>query len=248
MWMIAPAISLSAWTIEDDLAYQRESRGFKWEPGSPSYDYATFSVHARRHVSFHLARFFLPLFLIVAIVFGQFWIDPVDLNSQITLGVTCLLAVVAQQLAEGIEPAGCRVPHLCRPCVRDYTSPSRSRPLNPYTPMAWSDEASGTWLSRLIGHRAWPFPLAVSVGVICSGDRVVFARLDLAHGSHFRSSAAAARAERTVAADDLMLFAAADAMVMRAAPLKPISRRNQVPIAWPWPASYLKRKKQRGGD
>jgi len=71
------------------------------EPGHPKYDYATFAVHARRHVSFHVARFFLPLLLIVVIAFGQFWIDPEDLNSQLTVGITCLLAVIALQFAEG---------------------------------------------------------------------------------------------------------------------------------------------------
>ena len=91
---------LSAWKIEDDLSYERDIRAFRWEPGSPNYDYATFFVHARRHVSFHIARYFLPLFVLVASAFGVFWIDPEDLNTQVTIGVTCLLAVIAQQIVE----------------------------------------------------------------------------------------------------------------------------------------------------
>jgi hypothetical protein len=92
---------VSGWKIKEGPSFVRESRAFKWEPGAPAYDYATFSLVVRRHVSFHLTRYFLPLLVIVAIAFAVFWIDPEDLNSQIAIGVTCVLAAIALQFAEG---------------------------------------------------------------------------------------------------------------------------------------------------
>ena len=58
------------------------------EEGAPAYDYATFSVDVTRHVSFHLGKFFLPLLVIVFISFSVFWIDPEDLGSSMSVGVT----------------------------------------------------------------------------------------------------------------------------------------------------------------
>ena len=42
----------------------------------------------------------LPLLVIVAVAFTVFWIDPEDLSSKASIGVTCLLAAIAFQLAE----------------------------------------------------------------------------------------------------------------------------------------------------
>jgi hypothetical protein len=94
---------LAAWMITPTVHYARVTRAFRWDPGSPDYDYATFSVTARRHVSYHLGRYFLPLLLIVIVAFGVFWINPEDLASEMQVAVTCLLAAVALQLAEGSE-------------------------------------------------------------------------------------------------------------------------------------------------
>jgi hypothetical protein len=94
---------LAAWMVGPALQYARTSRAFRWDPGAPDYDYATFSVTVRRHVSYHIGRYFLPLLLIVIVSFGVFWIDPEDLASEMQVAVTCLLAAVALQLAEGSE-------------------------------------------------------------------------------------------------------------------------------------------------
>jgi hypothetical protein len=80
--------------------YEHHSRIFVEDGASPRYDYATFAVPVRRHITFHLTRFFLPLFIIVAVAFAVFWIDPEDLNSKSAIGVTCLLAAIAFQFAE----------------------------------------------------------------------------------------------------------------------------------------------------
>lgn len=96
---------LSQWEVGDTLAYSRQSRVFKWEQGvwgtaTPIYDYATFGLVVRRHTTFHLAKFFLPLLVIVFVSMGVFWVDPDDLESQVAIGITCLLAVIAFQLTQ----------------------------------------------------------------------------------------------------------------------------------------------------
>jgi hypothetical protein len=91
---------LSNWKIEGPVGYAHHSRIFVEEGTAPSYDYAKFGIPVRRHITFHLTWFFLPLFVIVAVAFTVFWIDPEDLNSKSAIGVTCLLAAIAFQFAE----------------------------------------------------------------------------------------------------------------------------------------------------
>jgi hypothetical protein len=92
--------TLSGWRLDSELSFARESRLFRWERGEPAYDYATFRFEVRRHLAFHLIKYFLPLLLIVALAFSVFWIDSDDLGAALTIGVTCLLAVIALQFAE----------------------------------------------------------------------------------------------------------------------------------------------------
>jgi hypothetical protein len=91
---------VSAWNVHSAVGYGRDTRRFTGEEGSPPYDYATFSVPVERRVAFHLTKFFLPLFIIVIVSFAVFWIEPDDLNTQVSIGVTCLLAAIAFQFAE----------------------------------------------------------------------------------------------------------------------------------------------------
>lgn len=91
---------LSSWKLDGAMAYQHAQRIYKGEVGAPKYDYATFTVPVRRHVSFHLTKFFLPLSVIVVVAFSVFWMPPDDLNSRASVGVTCLLAAIALQFAE----------------------------------------------------------------------------------------------------------------------------------------------------
>lgn len=92
---------LTAWRPGNTLEFAHAQRAFEHENGRPNYDYASFTLGVRRHVTFHLIKFFLPLFVIVAIAFSAFWIDPEDLNSRVNVGVTCMLAAIAFQFAEG---------------------------------------------------------------------------------------------------------------------------------------------------
>lgn len=91
---------LSTWKTTGPLDYSRQVRVFHEEGAAPQYDYATFSVPVRRHVTFHLTKFFLPLLVITVVAFTLFWIHPEDLNSKAAIGVTSLLAAIAFQLAE----------------------------------------------------------------------------------------------------------------------------------------------------
>jgi hypothetical protein len=91
---------VSGWKISEEIGYSRETRRFTGEEGSPPYDYATFSVPVERRFAFHITKYFLPLFVIVLVGFCVFWIDPQDLNTQVSIGVTCLLAAIAFQFAE----------------------------------------------------------------------------------------------------------------------------------------------------
>jgi hypothetical protein len=93
--------SISGWKLVGDPSFSRETRTFKWESGAPAYDYAHFAVRVRRHVTFHLTRYLLPLLIIVAVAFGVFWVHPDDLSSSLSVGVTCMLAAIALQFAEG---------------------------------------------------------------------------------------------------------------------------------------------------
>lgn len=91
---------LSNWKVTSELRYERESRTVQEAEGAAAYDYASFSLPVRRHITFHLTRFFLPLLIIVVLAFSVFWIDPADLSSKVSVGVTCFLSAIALQFAE----------------------------------------------------------------------------------------------------------------------------------------------------
>jgi hypothetical protein len=91
---------LANWKIHSEPNFERGPRTFRWERGAPTYDYGTFSFEVRRHVTFHLFKYFLPLLVIVALAFSVFWIDADDLGAPATIGITCLLAAIAFQFAE----------------------------------------------------------------------------------------------------------------------------------------------------
>ncbi len=92
---------LSNWKVTANLDYLHDKRTVQEAVGATPYDYATFSLAVRRHITFHLTRFFLPLLIIVVLAFSVFWIDPADLSSKVSIGVTCLLSAIALQFAEG---------------------------------------------------------------------------------------------------------------------------------------------------
>lgn len=95
------AKQLSNWKVLSSPSYVRDKHSVQEAVGNTPYDYATFSLTVRRHITFHLTRFFLPLLIIMVLAFSVFWIDPTDLGSKVSIGVTCLLSAIALQFAEG---------------------------------------------------------------------------------------------------------------------------------------------------
>jgi len=91
---------LTSWKVEGGLTYSRFEKVLPEATGAAPYEYARFSLPVRRHITFHLTKFFLPLLVIVAVAFGLFWIDPTDISTRVSIGVTCLLAAIAFQLAD----------------------------------------------------------------------------------------------------------------------------------------------------
>jgi len=91
---------LTTWSISGKTGWALDKHSFSPRPGAPTYPHAVITVPVRRQVGFYLTRFFLPLFLIVAVAMTVFWIHPEDLGSQVGIGVTCLLAVIAFQFAQ----------------------------------------------------------------------------------------------------------------------------------------------------
>jgi hypothetical protein len=91
---------LVAWKVDATPSWRLGQHAFSPRPGAPAYPLATVVISVRRQIGFYLTRFFLPLFLIVAVAMTVFWIHPEDLSSQVGIGVTCLLAVIAFQFAQ----------------------------------------------------------------------------------------------------------------------------------------------------
>lgn len=91
---------LVAWSVVRGPSFALSERVFSPRPGAPTYPRAVVSIRARRLVGFYLTRFFLPLLLILGVAMSVFWIHPEDLGSQVGIGVTCLLAVIAFQFAQ----------------------------------------------------------------------------------------------------------------------------------------------------
>lgn len=91
---------LLSWKLSSDLTYRRAREDFRWEQGRPTYTLAKFALTVRRHVTFHIVKYLLPLLVILAVSFSVFWIDPADLSSEVGIGVTCLLSAIALQYVE----------------------------------------------------------------------------------------------------------------------------------------------------
>jgi hypothetical protein len=91
---------LTAWSVVAPPRFALTAHPFSHDAGAPKYVHATIDIPVHRQVGYYLTRYFLPLFLIVAVALTVFWIHPEDLGSQVGIGVTCLLAVIAFQFAQ----------------------------------------------------------------------------------------------------------------------------------------------------
>jgi len=91
---------LSAWRYLGYPKLEVKRSSFSAVPGKPGPRLLIVSIPVGRLWQFYLSRYFLPLFLIVALAYGLFWIKPEDLGSAASVGITCMLAIIAFQLTQ----------------------------------------------------------------------------------------------------------------------------------------------------
>ncbi len=92
---LAEQLSVADWTIEGwkaeaadiDLIRGEDTKGF------------VFSFEAKRISSHYLIKYIIPLFLIVAMSWVVFWIDPSESGSQLSVAVTSVLTLIAYHIA-----------------------------------------------------------------------------------------------------------------------------------------------------
>jgi hypothetical protein len=92
---------LTAWRIPDNPRIDkvhRSSFGFPMEAPHPRL--VLIHIPVERYWAFYLTRFFLPLFLLVALAYTIFWISHDDLQSSSAIGITCMLAIIAFQVSQ----------------------------------------------------------------------------------------------------------------------------------------------------
>jgi hypothetical protein len=158
---------LSGWRVGQAVSFLRDTRKFTGEEGSPPYDYATFSIPVERQIAFHVTKYFLPLFIIVVVGFCTFWIDPDDLNTQVSIGVTCLLAAIALQFSESSRlPEVSYLTFADRVYVACYLAIALTLVVSVYTNSVVRKKHRSA--AMLVQHRSrllLPFALVVAVGI-----------------------------------------------------------------------------------
>lgn len=102
---------LTAWEIPEmpSIAYIKVST-FAFPDSAPHPQLVLIHIPVERHGWFYITRFFLPLLLLVAIAYSIFWVKPEDLGSAAGIGITCMLSIIAFQLAQADTLP--RVPYL----------------------------------------------------------------------------------------------------------------------------------------
>jgi hypothetical protein len=91
---------LESWKFTDYPRMLQLASTFTIAPGRPGAHLLVVEIPIERLWEFYITRYFLPLFLIVALAYGLFWIKPEDLGSASSIGITCMLAIIAFQLTQ----------------------------------------------------------------------------------------------------------------------------------------------------
>ncbi len=91
---------LGGWRVLDYPSAEIKRSTFSAFPGKKGPRLLVVTFPVARLWQFYLTRYFLPLFLIVALAYGLFWIKPDDLGSAASVGITCMLAIIAFQLTQ----------------------------------------------------------------------------------------------------------------------------------------------------
>lgn len=92
---------LTAWTIPEAPHIEEikvSTFAFPMESEHPQL--VLVHIPVVRHSWFYVTRFFVPLLLLVAIAYSIFWVKPDDLGSAAGIGITCMLSIIAFQLAQ----------------------------------------------------------------------------------------------------------------------------------------------------
>ena len=99
----ADEFSIAGWSVEEEIGF-RTGGYYVAGRGNELAD-AAYVLEARRHAGFYIWRVVVPLILIIFMSWTVFYIDPNELESQITISVTSILTVVALQFTfVGILP------------------------------------------------------------------------------------------------------------------------------------------------
>ena len=93
---MAQELSLPDWEI---IGYKAEPRPYKPNPAINAVAGFAFSFEAKRKAGYFIIKVIVPLVLIVAMSWVVFWIDPVELGTQISVAITTMLTLIAYRFA-----------------------------------------------------------------------------------------------------------------------------------------------------
>ncbi len=93
----APNFSVPDWTINSTSA---RSLPFQ-APTGVDHQGLVFEVFAKRQVSFYIWKILLPLTLVVIMSWMVFWLDDVQVSSQLSVAVTSMLTMIAYRFVLG---------------------------------------------------------------------------------------------------------------------------------------------------
>lgn len=91
----AGELSLAGWTVGEKIDFH--TRGYYIAGRINELSVVDFEFKAKRHTGFYVWRVVVPLLLIIFMSWTVFFIDPRELESQITISVTSILTVIAFQ-------------------------------------------------------------------------------------------------------------------------------------------------------
>jgi hypothetical protein len=97
---ISRRFSLPDWNVID---WKIESGSIETVPAGKQIAVVTFSFEATRRAGYFIGKVIVPLFLIVAMSWVVFWIDPRESGTQISVAITAMLTLIAYRFAVGTQ-------------------------------------------------------------------------------------------------------------------------------------------------
>lgn len=100
---ISPQFSLPDWEIKGHKAWSHNTSIFAQMEEAAMF---TISLEAKRYNGYYIIKVILPLFLIVAMSWIVFWIDPEQAGTQIGVATTSMLTLIAYRFSiDSLVPA-----------------------------------------------------------------------------------------------------------------------------------------------